>query len=225
MRFPCKCTPNITQKCHMSSCHYPVRTENLILFPGPHCGIIFSKKKIEKNFFYFGKNYFLGSMKRIPNTQINAFSHWHLEISMSIFFLLWWCFSAQLDRWQALMQRPIIDQRPVKQTAYRREIKGLVTMDINLSLQILGLEQVLAKGIRQKSTKRMNSFIVCSAFCQGPPNRDPMDSEKRLHVYKSAATMARHTWRVDMSPGHTHRNRNACLKVLRFLMGKNFAGT
>ena len=46
--------------------------------------------------------------------------------------------SAQLGRWQAPTQRPIIDQCPVEQTAYRREIKGLVTMDINQSLQILG---------------------------------------------------------------------------------------
>ena len=79
------------------------------------------------------------------------------------------------------------------------------------------------KGIRQKSPKRVNSFIVCSAFCPGPPNRDPMDSEKRLRAYKSAATMAHHTWRVDKSPGHTHRNRNACLKFLRFIMGNIFA--
>ena len=80
--------------------------------------------------------------------------------------------------------------------------------------------QVLDKGIRQKSTKRVNSFIVCSAFCPGPPNRDPMDSEKRLRVYKSGATLARHVWRVDKSPGHPRRNRNACLKVLRLSMGK-----
>ena len=46
--------------------------------------------------------------------------------------------SAQLDHCQAPTQRPIIDQCPVEQTAYRREIKGLVTMDINPSLQILG---------------------------------------------------------------------------------------
>ena len=45
--------------------------------------------------------------------------------------------SAQLDRWQALTQRPI-DQHPVKQTAFPREIKDLMTMDINPSLQILG---------------------------------------------------------------------------------------
>ena len=36
------------------------------------------------------------------------------------------------------MQRHIIDQRPVEQTAFQREIKDLVTMDINPSVQILG---------------------------------------------------------------------------------------
>ena len=47
--------------------------------------------------------------------------------------------SAQLDRWQAATQQPIIDQCPVEQTTFQREIKDLVTMDINLSLQFLGL--------------------------------------------------------------------------------------
>ena len=46
--------------------------------------------------------------------------------------------STQLDRWQAPTQRPIIDQYLVEQTAFQREIKDLVTMDINPSLQILG---------------------------------------------------------------------------------------
>ena len=44
--------------------------------------------------------------------------------------------STQLDRWQAPMQRPIIDQHLVEQTAYLRERSK--TMDINPSLQILG---------------------------------------------------------------------------------------
>ena len=57
---------------------------------------------------------------------------------MASFFYYGRLSSAQLDRWQAPTQRPIIDQRPVEQTAYRREIKGLVTMDINPSLQFLG---------------------------------------------------------------------------------------
>ena len=46
--------------------------------------------------------------------------------------------SAQLDRWQALTQWPIIDQCPDKQMAFWREIKYLGTIDINPTLQILG---------------------------------------------------------------------------------------
>ena len=57
---------------------------------------------------------------------------------MAIFVYCGRVSSAQLDRWQALTQRPIIDHRPVEQTAYLTEIKGRVTMDINPSLQILG---------------------------------------------------------------------------------------
>ena len=51
---------------------------------------------------------------------------------MASFFYYGRLSSAQLDRW------PIIDQRPVEQTAYKREIKGLATIDINPSLQFLG---------------------------------------------------------------------------------------
>ena len=79
-------------------------------------------------------------------------------------------------------------------------------------------EQVVDKGIRQKSTKRVNSFIVCSAFCPGSR------SKKRLRVYTSGSTTARQAaqrWR--QAPGHTHRNWYACLKVLRLSMGKTFA--
>ena len=43
---------------------------------------------------------------------------------MAIFFLYYGRLSsAQLDRCQAPTQRPIIDQHPVQQTAYPREIK------------------------------------------------------------------------------------------------------
>ena len=37
--------------------------------------------------------------------------------------------------------------------------------------------------------------------------------------------MARYVWRVDKAPGHTRRNRNSCLKLLRLSMGTNFVGT
>ena len=42
---------------------------------------------------------------------------------MTSFFYYGRLSSAQLDRWQALTQRPVIDHRPVGQTAYWREIK------------------------------------------------------------------------------------------------------
>ena len=71
-----------------------------------------------------------------------------------------------------------------------------------------------------KNPKRVNSFIACSTFCPGPPNRDPMDSEKRMRVYKSSATMARHAWRIDKAPTKTHKNRNARLDGLRFTVQK-----
>ena len=83
-------------------------------------------------------------------------------------------------------------------------------MDINPSLQILGCyvkSCYVDKGIRQKSTKRVNSLIVCSAICLGHPTVTPWDSEKRLHVYTSATTMARHEWRVDKSSDKTRKNR------------------
>ena len=72
-------------------------------------------------------------MKQSPDNQINA-----SFIGISSFFYCGRLSSAQLDRWQAPKQRPIIDQHPVEQTAFQREIKDLVTMDINPSLQIIG---------------------------------------------------------------------------------------
>ena len=65
------------------------------------------------------------------------------------------------------------------------------------------------KGL-SKNPQRVNSFVACSAFCPGPPNRDPRDSEKRWRVYTSIAMMARHGWRVDTALGKTHKKRNAC---------------
>ena len=70
--------------------------------------------------------------------------------------------------------------------------------------------QVLDKGIRQKSTKRVNLFI---AFCPGPPNQDPRDSEKWWRVHPSITMMARHAMRGVLTslPANTHKNRNACI--------------
>ena len=64
-------------------------------------------------------NFFL-SMKRSPDNQMNAS---FIDISR-IKWLVFYCgllSSAQLDRWQAPKQWPIIDQCPVEQTAFQRD--------------------------------------------------------------------------------------------------------
>ena len=62
-------------------------------------------------------------MKRSPDTQINRLFSLTFREVMTSFFYCGRLSSAQLDRWLAPTQQPIIDQRPVEQTAYRREIK------------------------------------------------------------------------------------------------------
>ena len=57
-------------------------------------------------------------------------------------------------------------------------------------------EQVMDKGIRQKSTKE-NSFTDGSAFCPGAPKRVPSDSEKHRRVNTSSNVCHSHEWRVD----------------------------
>ena len=135
-------------------------------------------------------------MKRSPDNQINAAI---IDISRI--------------KWQALKQWPIY----IEQTAFQREIKDLVTMDTNCLYKFLAgtsKAQVWDKGIRQKSIKRVNSFIACSAFCPGPPNRDPQDS----------AMMARQAWRVNKSCGKTHKNRNACIDAHRLAVPTKICG-
>ena len=132
--------------------------------------------------------------------------------------------SVQLDRWQAPTQWPIIDLCPVEQTAFQREIKDLVTMDINPSLQILGWyvkgHRSWIKGLGKNPQKGVNSFIACSAFYPGPPNSDLRDSEKRWRVYTSITMMARHAWRVYKSSGKNKQNRNACIDAPRSVARK-----
>ena len=146
---------------------------------------------------------------------------------MASFFYCGRLSSAQLDCWQAPKQRPIIDQRPIEQTAFQREIKDLVTMDINPSLQILGWyvkAHVSDKGIRQKSTKRVNSFIACSAFCPGPWPQGLWETMAFIHINRHDGT-PRHAWCVYKSSGKTHKNRNACIDASSIgRPNKNFAG-
>ena len=81
-------------------------------------------------------------------------------------------------------------------------------------------EQVVDKGIRQKSTKRVNSFTDGSAFCPGAPKHVPSDSEKHRRVYTSSNVCHSHEWRVDTASGKTLKKRNACLHAVRQAVGK-----
>ena len=60
-------------------------------------------------------------MKQSPDTQINASFIDILRLIWLVFFYYGRLSSAQLDRWQAPTQRPIIDQRPVEQMAFLRD--------------------------------------------------------------------------------------------------------
>ena len=74
-------------------------------------------------------------MKQSPDTPKKRLIHWHW-IKWQFFCYYCRLSSAQLDRWQSPTQRPIIDQNPVKQTAYRRKIKdnGYKSVFTNCSL-------------------------------------------------------------------------------------------
>ena len=176
----------------------------------PPCGIIFSDKSGKR---FRAINFFFLSMKRSLDTQINAFSHWHLEISMAS-FLLWSCFFSTIKPLASSDATAYYRPAPgrtdgIPDRDERPHVNGYKSVFTN-SWLVTSKEQVLDKGIRQKSTKRVNTFVVCSAFCPGPrpPNCDPMDSEKRLRAYKSAAAMARHTcWQVS----RPHAQKSECV--------------
>ena len=109
-------------------------------------------------------------------------------------------------------------QRPTRRPAQGRK-DGISYIDQTASMQCICLyksmaatskEQVFDKGMRQKFTKRVNSFIACCADCSDPLSRGRVDSEKYMRVYTSSGFMSRHEWRVDKSTARTCKNRNAC---------------
>ena len=133
-------------------------------------------------------------MKRGLDNQINAFSHWHIIKWLFVYY--GHLPSAQLDRWQAphngLLSTSARSNR--RHTGERSKASWQCLYNL---LAGMSKEQVFDKGTRQKSTKRVNSFAL-------PFVRDHWTVTP---------------WRVDESPGHTHRHRNACLKVLQLSMG------
>ena len=149
-------------------------------------------------------------MKRSPDNQINVFSHWHLENYGRRS-------SAQLDRWYAPMQRPIIDQCPVEQTAYRREIKDNGYKSVKF-LAGTSKEQVLDKGIRQKSKK---SELVHCLQCLLSGATEPWPHGLRETI--ACIQVKRHdgvATRVDKAPAKPPKNRNARLDALQTAVPK-----
>ena len=145
-------------------------------------------------------------MKRSPNNQINASFIDISRIKWLVFLLRssFFCTTRPLASSEATAYyRPVPGRTDgIPERDQRPRDNGYKSVFTNSWLVVKA--QVLDKGIRQKSTKRVNSFIACSAFCPGPPNRDPKDSEKRWRVYTSTAMMARHAWRVYKSSGKQH---------------------
>ena len=106
------------------------------------------------------------------------------------------------------MQRPIIDQHSVKQTAYRRAIKDHGSVFTNYWL-------VLNKGIRQKSTKEWTCSLLAVPFVQGhwtvnpqTPRNDCMYTRQPAQWHATGDVLIR-------LPAKTHKNWNACLDALQ----------
>ena len=123
-------------------CLQPVHVGNIIIIFFVHSAGLLSVK-IRKTFLAINIFFVNETKSGQPNKRLYSVTFRELN---GEFFYYGRLSSAQLDSWQAPTQRPIIDQHPVEQTAYQREIKGLVTMDINPSLQILGW---YVKGIKE----------------------------------------------------------------------------
>ena len=121
------------------------------------------------------------SKKLCKDTEIKAFSNWHFEFSMAIFWAVpvfcnevWTIWSAY-----AMTDYPVQPGRPQDQI-HQHKSPSWQWRNIYLFTFLAGRtkEQVLDKGIRQNSTKRVGSIVVCSAFCLWSPKCDPLDSEK-----------------------------------------------
>ena len=127
---------------------------------------------------------------------------------MAIFFYYGRLSPAQLDRWQAPMQRSIIDQHPVKQTAYRRAIKdhGYKSVFTN-SWLVHQRNRSWIKGLGKNPQK---SELIHCWQCLLSEATEPWTHGLRepiACIYTSASAMARHGWCVDKAPGqNTHKS-------------------
>ena len=106
-------------------------------------------------------------MKRSPDNQINAS---FIDISRIKWLVLFYCgrlSSAQLVPLQAPKQQPIIDPHPVKQTAYRRDIKDNGYKSVFTNSWLVSQKNRSWIGIMQKSTKEGTHSMTAVPFVQG----------------------------------------------------------
>ena len=161
-------------------------------------------------------------MKRSPDNQINAS---FIDISR-IKWLVLYCgrlSSAQLVPLQAPKQRPIIDPHPVKQTAYRRDIKdnGYKSVFTN-SWPVRQRNRSWIKGL-DKNPQKTELIQWQQCLLSGATEPCPRENTLRhTYVYtRHPAQCHDHVWRVDMAPGKTCEKRNACWDVRRSAVEKN----
>ena len=102
--------------------------------------------------------------------------------------------SAQLDRWQAPKQRPIINQ-----TAYRRVIKdnGYKFVFTN-SWLVCQRNRSWIKGWG-KNPQKCELIHWRRCLLSGATELCPLEKHLHVHVYTSSRTMSRYVWRVKRS--------------------------
>ena len=101
------------------------------------------------------------SKKLCKDTEIKAFSHWHFEFSLARFWAVPVFWKEVWTIWSAYAMAESTTQPnlPTQKPSWRWRNISLFTF-----LAGRAKEQVLDKGIRQTSTKRVGSIIVCSAY-------------------------------------------------------------
>ena len=154
-------------------------------------------------------------MKQSPDNQINTFlidisrikwlvsCHGHLS-------------SAQLGHWQATKQQPIIDQHPVEQMAYRKDIKenGYKSIFTNSWL----VHQRNGSWIKGLGKNPQKSELVHWWQCllSGATEPWPPWTPRNTCVYTRQPAQWHATGDVlTRLPAKTHKNRNACFDTLR----------
>ena len=127
------------------------------------------------------------SKKLCKDTEIKAFSHWHFEFSMARFWTVPVFSNEVWTVWSAytMADFPAQPGRPHGQTYQHKSPLENGEIFLYARSWLVGQRnRCWIKGLGKKSTKRVGSIVVCSAFCPGSPKCDPLDSKKMaiLHV-------------------------------------------